>query len=420
MNKVMVLRAATVAVSLTIAAGALASAPARAAGSPFEAPATPLGVTIQPATPAGYDGSGASGPYFGNAEGMTLYTFDKDPAGKSVCYDECAAAWPPLLASGDAQGGGMWSVVERDDGTSQWAYNGKPLYTFVKDEKRGDAKGVGVADLWRKAELEPGGGLTLPFAVEVRDVFNAGGQVLVNSEGMTLYSFNDDPAGGAPACTGACTDIWHPHVAPEIAMGVGEFAVVRRDDGLNQWAFRGKPLYTYAGDLEPGIALGAREDDRFQPAMLARYFMPDEVIITESDRHGAMLVTEDGYPIYARDANRFTGGAASHADRSIARGDPKLGQQIGLTGCDAECEQTWSPYLASESDTPTGYWDIIERPDGKRQWSYLGYATYTYAEDEPGTIRGHDIYDLSGKVPNFQGPATNAGVQALYWRVVLP
>jgi len=50
----------------------------------------------------------------------------------------------------------------------------------------------------------------------------------------------------------------------------------------------------------------------------------------------------------------------------------------------------------------------------------LGYATYTYAEDESGTIRGHDIYDLSGKVPNFQGPATNAGVQALYWRVVLP
>ncbi len=408
--------AATAAVLMSaLGAGPLAAAPAT-----FTAPATPLGVTIQPATPAGYDGTGASGPYFGNAAGMTLYTFDKDPTGKSVCTAECAEAWPPLAAPADAKAVGAWSVVTRDDGTMQWALNGKPLYTFVKDEKVGDGKGVGVADLWRKAELKPGGNLKFPMGTHVRDVFAAGGQVLVDANEMTLYTFDKDPADGPPACVGACTDTWQPHLAPEIANGVGEFSVVRRDDGLNQWAFKGKPLYTFSGDGEPGKAYGALADANWRPAMLSRYFMPENVVINESARHGAMLATADGYPLYAKDANKFTGGAASHADLSIARGDVKTGRQIGLSGCDADCEKTWMPFLASDSDKPTGYWDILERPDGQRQWAYLGYAMYTYSEDEPGTIRGHDIYDLNGKVPNSKGPPTNSGMQALYWRVALP
>ncbi len=407
------------AASVAALMSTLGAAPLVAAPAAFTAPATPLGVTIQPATPAGYDGTGASGPYFADAAGMTLYTFDKDPAGKSVCNAECAAAWPPLVAPLDVTPFGAWSVVMRDDGTAQWALHGKPVYTFVKDEKVGDSKGVGVADLWRKAELIPGGGLKFPMGTHVRDVFSAGGQILVDADDMTLYTFNDDPMNGAPACVGACTDTWLPHLAPEIANAVGEFTVVRRDDGINQWAFKGKPLYTFSGDSEPGIAHGTLEHTNWQAAMLSRYFMPGNVVINESARHGAMLATVDGYPLYAKDANKFTGGAASHADLSIARGDVKTGRAIGISGCDADCEKTWTPFLAAETDQATGYWDIVARPDGKRQWAYLGYAMYTYSEDEPGTIRGHDIYDLNGKMPNAQ-TSPMAGAQALYWRVALP
>lgn len=408
------------AMAAAVAISALSAAPLRASSAEFTASATPLGVTVQPAKPAGYDGTGAAGPYFGTAKGLTLYTFDSDPIGQSVCADECAAAWPPLIAPNDATSFGEWSVVARGDGSKQWAFRGKPLYTFTKDEKRGDKNGVGVADLWRAAELNVGGNLVFPVGTSMRDVFNAGGQVLVNADDFTLYVYADDPEGGQPACVEACIDMWSPHLAPEIANPVGAFSVVRRADGINQWAFRGKPLYTFSGDHEPGLARGARVDDRWQPAMLARYFMPNNVVIDESARHGAMLTTIDGYPLYAKDANRFTGGAASHADRSIARGSPGLGRQIGLAGCDADCENTWKPFLASDGDEPTGYWDILTRPDGQRQWVYLGYAMYTYSVDEPGTIRGHDIYDLAGKVPSFRGPPTNAGAQALYWRVALP
>jgi predicted lipoprotein with Yx(FWY)xxD motif len=81
-------------------------------------------------------------------KGMTLYTFDKDSGGKSMCNDECAKNWPPMMAPAGATATGKWSVIKRDDGTSQYAYDGKPLYTFVKDKKPGDMVGDNMKDVW--------------------------------------------------------------------------------------------------------------------------------------------------------------------------------------------------------------------------------------------------------------------------------
>src|SRR5216683_7976235 len=80
----------------------------------------------------------AAGKVFTDDKGMTLYTFDKDDKGKSNCYDQCAKAWPPYAAAADAKAEGDWTIVDRTDGTKMWAYDGKPLYTFVKDAKPGD------------------------------------------------------------------------------------------------------------------------------------------------------------------------------------------------------------------------------------------------------------------------------------------
>ncbi len=90
---------------------------------------------------------------FVNADGMTLYTFDKDVAGsgKSVCNGPCATNWPPLMAAADARGSGEWSIVTRDDGGRQWAYKGKPLYRWIKDQKPGDRTGDGFNNAWRLA-----------------------------------------------------------------------------------------------------------------------------------------------------------------------------------------------------------------------------------------------------------------------------
>ena len=89
----------------------------------------------------------ADGAFVG-ANGMALYTFDKDGAGKSVCNGPCAANWPALVAGADAKPDGDWTVVTRDDGSKQWAYKGKPVYYFVKDQKAGDRAGDGFNQIW--------------------------------------------------------------------------------------------------------------------------------------------------------------------------------------------------------------------------------------------------------------------------------
>jgi predicted lipoprotein with Yx(FWY)xxD motif len=93
----------------------------------------------------------AKGKALVDAKGMTLYVFDKDTAGKSACNGKCATIWPPLMAAADAKASGDWSIVTRDDGAKQWAYKGKPLYTWSKDKAPGDVAGDGVNNVWRIA-----------------------------------------------------------------------------------------------------------------------------------------------------------------------------------------------------------------------------------------------------------------------------
>ena len=84
-------------------------------------------------------------------DGKPLYTFARDTtAGKSACNGPCATAWPPLTAAADAKDDGDWTVVTRDDGSKQWAYKGKPLYTFAKDAA--GAAATGVSDNWPLAK----------------------------------------------------------------------------------------------------------------------------------------------------------------------------------------------------------------------------------------------------------------------------
>ena len=83
-----------------------------------------------------------------NSAGMTVYTFDKDSAnsGKSICNGPCAEMWPAVAAP--AKVAAPYSVVTRDDGAKQLAYNGKPLYLFKKDAKAGDRNGDNFKDIW--------------------------------------------------------------------------------------------------------------------------------------------------------------------------------------------------------------------------------------------------------------------------------
>ena len=94
------------------------------------------------------------GKIYTDEKGMTLYTFDKDEPGKSNCYDNCAANWPPYLAAEGDQPEGEWTIIDRTDGTKQWAYQGKPVYLWVKDTKPGDVTGDMVGEVWHVLKAE--------------------------------------------------------------------------------------------------------------------------------------------------------------------------------------------------------------------------------------------------------------------------
>jgi predicted lipoprotein with Yx(FWY)xxD motif len=79
---------------------------------------------------------------------MTVYVFDKDEGGKPTCYDACGQKWPPYLAE---RGGKMeegWATVKRKDGRVQSTYDGKPLYFYSGDKKKGDKTGDGIGGVW--------------------------------------------------------------------------------------------------------------------------------------------------------------------------------------------------------------------------------------------------------------------------------
>ena len=86
------------------------------------------------------------------------------------------------------------------------------------------------------------------------------GEILVNSQGRTLYRFQRD-SGTKSACTGACASDWPPlrsHGMPTVGSGADASMVATstRSDGRQQITYSGHPLYLFVGDKKPGDTNG--------------------------------------------------------------------------------------------------------------------------------------------------------------------
>ncbi len=87
-----------------------------------------------------------------DAAGKPLYTWDIDTmVGMSHCETDCAAMWPPLAAPKTAKAMGDWSPILRPEGTAQWTYRTKPLYTYSGDAAGAPPAGEKVSNLWHLA-----------------------------------------------------------------------------------------------------------------------------------------------------------------------------------------------------------------------------------------------------------------------------
>ena len=89
---------------------------------------------------------------------------------------------------------------------------------------------------------------------EVTDV----GTVLVNADGFTLYYLQTDTHSEV-TCTGGCAQTWPPVLVTEVPDATelsGKLGTIASPSGGDQLTYEGWPLYTYAGDSQPGQVKG--------------------------------------------------------------------------------------------------------------------------------------------------------------------
>lgn len=97
-----------------------------------------------------------------------------------------------------------------------------------------------------------------------------------------------------------------------------------------------------------------------------------------------------------------------------------MGRNIGLRGCEGSCLDTWKPLVARADAQASGHWGILTHKDGIRQWSYQGYALYSFVKDKnPGDMMGNDVYEIS--ISENPNKATDESMpMSLNWHVALP
>lgn len=221
-----------------------------------------------------------------DAEGRTLYRFDKDTARPpaSTCLDSCANTWPPVTApKGRIQVDGvdqnLIGKTKRPDGLWQVTLGGWPLYRYAEDDGPGDVKGQGVGGSWfaaapdgKKAGGEQqeqddgdgnGGGRNRWAGwtvVKVRQHPRLG-MIVTDGEGRVMYRFDGDRP-RVSNCDGQCAKTWpivkFTNWKKLKTEGVerSRIGFIERKDGSCQLTINGRPMYYFAGDRRPGDANG--------------------------------------------------------------------------------------------------------------------------------------------------------------------
>jgi predicted lipoprotein with Yx(FWY)xxD motif len=299
-----------------------------------------------------------------NAAGMTLYTYADDQRfSDPSCNDKCLVTWPPLLAISEVKPNGDWTLVARANGALQWAFRGKPLYAYSRDVVPGDMNGDELLQKWYVA-VKP-----IPIPPSFATLKTPAGHLLVDHKKMTLYT-SDADRDGSSMCEGPCAKTWKPVEAWSLAeSATAEWAIVKRKDGTRQWAFKGKPLYRYAGDFSPGEMVGDGVKGWRAVVLEPPPALPGWVTYQKSDG-GELMADASGHTLYAHDLSK-----------------PRLG--IANSGRDMETPHLWAPVLAKPDDKPIGQWSMVTRENGDRQWAYKGMPLYTNVRDqEPGALNG--------------------------------
>lgn len=202
---------------------------------------------------------------------------------------------------------------------------------------------------------------------------NAAGEILLDARGHVLYTYARDTQPNVSTCVAECAKAWPPLQAPAEAStdaaSPADWVVLVRPDGARQWSFRGKPLYTFAKDSAPRVALGDRVGQAWAIAFQPVRTPPG--VAMRSIHLGRTLVEARGLTLYWHED-----------EKPRANGSPRL-------ECEGRCLQQWMPLAAPLMANPIGDWKPIDREDGPRQWTYKGRPLYLFVGDiRPGDTMG--------------------------------
>lgn len=321
------------------------------------------------------------------------YTLPELAARKS-----CAEEWPPVLAAPEAKSVGKWSILRRRDGARQWAYEGYPLYTSALDRQPGDVLGGTKRKLPGDAP-----GVRIPIAPrpDVPPAFAiaevGSGRMLVTYSGLSVYSWDGDGVGKSN-CIAACLTKWTPVPAAAESRAHGEWTIIERSPGITQWAYRGRPLYTYIPDERRHSLIGSDEPGWHNVYTLPAPAWPRE--FTQQSTHaGIVLADRRGKTIYVYSCG-------DDALDQLACDYPSTPQEYRIAVCgggDARrCLDTWPPVIAPRNaQAPSRSWTTIDidplsghfaapgQAGAIHVWAYRGRPVYTFSGDKaPGDVNG--------------------------------
>lgn len=79
------------------------------------------------------------GPMLFDSNKQAIYVFERDRRNTTVCYGDCAGAWPPVFSDGPPRAGkgvraSLLGTIERRDGRMQVTYAGRPLYFYAHED----------------------------------------------------------------------------------------------------------------------------------------------------------------------------------------------------------------------------------------------------------------------------------------------
>jgi len=82
--------------------------------------------------------------------------------------------------------------------------------------------------------------------------------------GFTVYVFDDDLGSSGSNCEGSCASVWPPVLVSDgDVTNIPGLNLVTRLDDTHQVTYKGRPLYFYASDIEPGDVFGKAVNDKW-------------------------------------------------------------------------------------------------------------------------------------------------------------